>query len=75
MKMKEEHTQGQAQYWKFGILYYNKEDARLFPPKRNPHMGWTVNFAHRKAVWIFIALLLFPIILVFITICLTKKIA
>lgn len=33
--------------WK--IFYFNKTDDRLFPPKPNPDMGWTINFAHPKA--------------------------
>lgn len=32
--------------WKWGMFYYNKEDKRIFPPKRIPYMGWTVNFAN-----------------------------
>ncbi|MFA6540966.1 MAG: DUF5808 domain-containing protein [Bacteroidota bacterium] len=32
--------------WKFGIFYYNKEDKRIFPPKRIRGIGWTVNFAN-----------------------------
>jgi uncharacterized membrane protein len=35
--------------WKFGSLYYNKEDERLLPPKRIAWMGWTVNFANWKS--------------------------
>jgi uncharacterized membrane protein len=31
--------------WKLGILYYNKQDKRLFPPKRIG-CGWTANFAN-----------------------------
>ena len=36
--------------WKWGMLYYNKEDKRLFPPKRIPMMGWTINFANKRSV-------------------------
>ena len=32
--------------WKLGILYYNKKDKRIFPPKRLRGFGWTVNFAN-----------------------------
>lgn len=32
--------------WKYGIFYYNKEDKRIFPPKRIALLGWTVNFAN-----------------------------
>ena len=36
--------------WKFGSFYYNKEDNRLFPQKRIPWMGWTINFANWKSI-------------------------
>ncbi len=35
--------------WKFGIFYYNPEDPRIFPPKRIPTFGWTVNFANPRS--------------------------
>ena len=41
--------------------YFNKEDNRLFPPKRIPWMGWTINFANWKSIGAFV--LLFGIIL------------
>ncbi len=37
-------------HWKFGIFYYNKNDKRIFRPKRIPMMGWTLNFANPYAV-------------------------
>jgi len=36
--------------WIWGIFYYNKNDKRIFPPKRIPWMGWTVNFANWKSI-------------------------
>jgi uncharacterized membrane protein len=30
--------------WK-GPFYFNRKDYRLIVPKRNPSMGWTLNFA------------------------------
>ena len=30
--------------WKWGIVYYNKHDYRLWVPKRYG-WGWTINFA------------------------------
>lgn len=45
-------------YWKWGIFYYNPADKRLFPPKRLPWMGWTVNFANWKSVFIFLLILI-----------------
>ncbi len=46
--------------WKWGVFYYNKEDKRIMPPKRNPAMGWTVNFANNKSVLVFLLCMLIP---------------
>ena len=43
-------------YWKWGIFYYNPEDKRMFPPKRNPWMGWTVNFGNPISIITFVIL-------------------
>jgi uncharacterized membrane protein len=43
--------------WKWDCLYYNKEDQRLFPPKRIPWMGWTINFANWKSILAFLLVL------------------
>ena len=32
--------------YKWGIFYYNPADRRLFVPKRNKLLGWTLNFAN-----------------------------
>ncbi|WP_426274738.1 DUF5808 domain-containing protein [Chryseobacterium sp. S-02] len=29
----------ESSHWKFGLFYYNKEDKRIFPPKRFG-LGW-----------------------------------
>lgn len=39
-----------ATNWIWGIFYYNKNDQRIFPRKRQPWMGWTVNFANWKSI-------------------------
>jgi uncharacterized membrane protein len=52
--------------WIWGIFYYNKEDKRLLPPKRIPVMGWTVNFANRNSVLLFIFMILLIILFVVI---------
>jgi uncharacterized membrane protein len=57
-------------YWIWGIFYYNKEDKRLFPPKRNPWMGFTTNFANPKSV---LALVLFLAFFLFIIAMVDKK--
>ncbi|WP_294287151.1 DUF5808 domain-containing protein [uncultured Chryseobacterium sp.] len=43
-------------FWKYGLFYYNKEDQRLFPPKRYG-LGWTVNFANSRSVIAFSVIL------------------
>ena len=43
--------------WFLGIFYYNKNDHRLFPPKRFKYFGWTVNFANPYSIFAFIVLL------------------
>jgi uncharacterized membrane protein len=47
------------EYWIWGIFYYNKEDKRLFPPKRNPWMGFTTNFANPKSYWFLVGMVCF----------------
>lgn len=45
--------------WKlWGMVYYNPEDPRIFPPKPIEWMGWTINFANPKSVIAFIVLLI-----------------
>lgn len=36
--------------WKLGILYFNKEDNRLFPPKRYRYFGCSINFLSIKSI-------------------------
>ncbi|MBC5837090.1 DUF5808 domain-containing protein [Flavobacterium muglaense] len=43
--------------WVLGIFYFNREDPRIFPPKRMAWAGWTVNFANPKSVGVLLALL------------------
>lgn len=52
--------------WIWGMFYYNKEDKRLLPPKQNPVMGWTVNFANTNSVLSFIITV--ATILLFVTV-------
>ena len=44
--------------WKWGLFYYNKEDKRIFPPKRMPAFGWTINFGNKKSIFAFVVLVL-----------------
>ncbi|MEZ5046286.1 MAG: DUF5808 domain-containing protein [Chitinophagaceae bacterium] len=50
--------------WKWGIFYYNKEDKRLLPPKRNKNLGWTINFANPFSI-VLLVIFIFLIPLVF----------
>jgi len=47
-------------HWRWGVFYYNPADRRIFPPKKNPAMGWTVNFANRRSVLALMGLMLIP---------------
>ena len=38
--------------YKWGIFYFNPKDSRLFLPKRNPYMGFTLNFANPYSYFI-----------------------
>lgn len=51
--------------WKLGCLYFNPDDHRIFPPKRIPGMGWTVNFANPKSVVAFLIMLSFILFIVY----------
>jgi uncharacterized membrane protein len=53
--------------WKLGYnIYYNPEDKRILVPKYYKWMGWTLNFAIKKSILIFIALILIPIAIIYI---------
>lgn len=53
--------------WKWGIFYYNVNDTRIFPPKRNKMLGYTINFANTKSVLVFAGIIFLPIGLVAIS--------
>jgi uncharacterized membrane protein len=46
----------------WNIFYFNKEDARVFVPKRNRFLGWTLNFA-RPGTYLFLAGLILLVVL------------
>ena len=48
--------------WKLGIFYYNPRDKRIFPPKRIPGLGWTVNFANPVSYLTLAGLILFLVL-------------
>ena len=44
-----EHCWKKSRHWKWGV-YYCKADPRVIVPKRIKWLGWTVNFAHPRAI-------------------------
>lgn len=49
--------------WKWGSIYYNPEDPRGWVSKRIEWMGWTVNFANKKGIRIFVTLTIIIILM------------
>lgn len=47
--------------WKLGLFYYNPADPAIFIPKRIG-LGYTVNFANRRA-WLLLGAVLVPVVL------------
>ncbi|TRM80464.1 hypothetical protein DJ524_07535, partial [Sulfolobus sp. D5] len=54
-------------YWKLGMFYYNPNDDRVIIPKRFGS-GYTFNFGNKKALILFISLLMLPIATILIVI-------
>ena len=50
-----------------GGIYFCRQDARFLVPKRNPWLGWTINFAHPLADLTLVALVVAPVLLVALT--------
>ncbi|MFK5855695.1 MAG: DUF5808 domain-containing protein [Bacteroidota bacterium] len=46
MKNKFDREVNNPNNYKYGIFYYNSDDHRIFVPKRNRNMGWTLNFGN-----------------------------
>jgi len=53
--------------WKWGIIYFNKNDKRIFPPKRRKYFGWTINFANPYSVLALLAIIAMITAIAFIT--------
>lgn len=74
MPLKEEPSEETSKRWRndsnnwiLGIFYYNKEDLRIFPPKKNEDMGSTINFTNPKSILALLgALAFFGMVLFFI---------
>ena len=62
---KEDYTnwQNDPKNWKWGIFYFNKNDKRIFPPKRDKYAGWTVNFANPYSILAIIVLIILMTVL------------
>jgi uncharacterized membrane protein len=50
--------------WNGGLfgIYFSKRDSRVWVPKRQPLLGWTINLAHPRALWWMAAFALIPLI-------------
>ena len=46
-----------------GIFYVNKNDKRIFLPKRNPKFGYTINFGNIYSYIFIAAVVLFMILM------------
>lgn len=42
--------------YKMGFIYWNPQDSRLFVPKRERSMGYTLNFAHKMNILILLTI-------------------
>jgi uncharacterized membrane protein len=62
-KEKREQWRRDPSNWLWGFIYYNREDPRLFLPKRLLFTGCTINFANRGSAALFAALLASLIVL------------
>lgn len=48
--------------WKWEIFYFNKNDERIFPPKRFGYFGCTINFMNLKSILINISIVVVIVI-------------
>lgn len=54
-------------------MYRSESDPRLWVPKRNPAMGWTLNMAHQKARLTLVAMVIVPPALFFLLLYLRHR--
>jgi uncharacterized membrane protein len=50
--------------WKLGLFYFNREDKRIFPPKRFEGMGWTINFANADSILVMMTIIAMIVIVI-----------
>ena len=45
-------------HWRGGWLglYVNRENSRLWVPKKRPGVGWTLNLGHPRARWVLVGI-------------------
>lgn len=53
-----EHLWNDPRNWTFPGIYRCSEDPRVIVSKRARWAGWTLNFAHRRAWWALLGLML-----------------
>jgi uncharacterized membrane protein len=53
-------------HWRGGVFYVNRDDEAVWVPKRSG-LGYTLNFAHRTSWFILALLLLFPVLIIIIS--------
>jgi len=51
--------------WKWGIVYFNKKDKRIFLPKKVQGLGWTINFANPFSFLILLGIILIIAIIIY----------
>lgn len=59
----EENFERNNRNWKLGIFYFNRNDQRLFVPKRIRILGWTLNFANPLSYVVLAFILVLAIVL------------
>lgn len=64
-------TATEMEGWADGLFYYNRQDP-AFMVEKPGGMGFTINFAHKRA-FIYLALILSPLIVLFLDLALIKK--
>jgi uncharacterized membrane protein len=50
-------------FWRWGVFYFNPKDKRIFPPKRLPALGWTINFGNPLSIIAFMVLIVLLLLL------------
>ncbi len=54
-------TPNEEECWRWGFIYYNPNDSRIFLPKRTG-LGFTLNFAKPISIFIISAIIIFIVL-------------